>query len=105
LLEAAGEAERALDVRLMALAEFPGAPDVVDAARRRLEPPGRAAESLALAVAALDHTTDRMRRLQLLRDVARLHEGAGADAGPTDAANAWLEVLEIDPTDGAAAAA
>ena len=59
LLEAAGEAERALDVRLMALAEFPGAPAVLDHARRRLEATGRAAESLALAVAALDHTTDR----------------------------------------------
>jgi tetratricopeptide (TPR) repeat protein len=105
LLEAAGEAERALDVRLMALAEFPGAPAVLDEARRRLEATGRAAESLALASAALDHTSDRARRLQLLRDVARLGESLGADANPTEAANAWLAVLEIDPTDATAAAA
>ncbi|HMC94714.1 MAG TPA: hypothetical protein VKO16_08085, partial [Polyangia bacterium] len=70
LLEAAGEAEKGLDVRLMALAEFPGAPSVLDDARRRLEATGRAAESLTLAIAALDHTTDAGRRRQLLRDVA-----------------------------------
>ena len=56
LLEAAGEAERALDVRMMALAEFPGAPAVLDDARARLEATGRPIESLALAIAALDHT-------------------------------------------------
>ena len=105
LLEAAGEAERALDVRLMALAEFPGAPAVVDQARRRLEATGRAPESLALAIAALDHTADRARRLHLLRDVARLSETGGADANPTDAANAWLAVLELEPGDRDAAAA
>ncbi len=105
LLEAAGEAERALDVRLMALAEFPGAPAVLDQARRRLEATGRGSESLALAVAALDHTTDRDRRLQLLRDMARLGESAGVEANPTEAATAWLAVLELDPTDVEAATA
>jgi tetratricopeptide (TPR) repeat protein len=104
LLEAGGEAEAALDVRLMALAEFPGAPAVLDAARRRLEATARAPESLALAIAALDHTTDRTRRLALLRDVARLRESESA-GNPTDAASAWLAVLELDPGDTAAATA
>ena len=90
LLEAAGEAERALDVRLMALAEFPGAPAVLDDARTRLEATGRPIESLALAIAALDHTTDRTRRLALLRDVAVLSEQPEVNANPGDAANAWL---------------
>jgi len=104
LLEGAGEAEKALDVRLMALAEFPGAPAVLDDARRRLDATGRAAESLALAIAALDHTTDLPRRRQLLRDVARLTENApGVDR--SGAAEAWLAVLEVDPADAQAAAA
>ena len=104
LLEGAGEAEKALDVRLMALAEFPGAPTVLDDARRRLDATGRAAESLALATAALDHTTDLPRRRQLLRDVASLTENApGVDR--TGAAEAWLAVLEVDPADAQAAAA
>ena len=110
LLEAAGEAEKALDVRLMALAEFPGAPTVLDDARRRLDATGRAGESLALATAALEHTTDTTdpsdlaRRRQLLRDVASLTEkAAGVDR--TGAAEAWLAVLEVDPGDAQAAAA
>jgi tetratricopeptide (TPR) repeat protein len=105
LLDAAGEPDRALDVRLLALAEFPGAPALLDDARRRLEATNRAGESLALATAALDHTTDPQRRLQLLREVAALSEQAGADASATDAANAWLAVLELEPADAAAAAA
>jgi tetratricopeptide (TPR) repeat protein len=105
LLEVAGEAEKALDVRLMALAEFPGAPPVLDEARRRLEATGRAAESLTLAIAALDHTTDGERRRRLLRDVATLTERSGAHANPIDAANAWLAVIEVDPLDTHAAAA
>jgi tetratricopeptide (TPR) repeat protein len=104
LLEAAGEAEKALDVRLMALAEFPGAPTVLDDARRRLDATGRAGESLALATAALDHTTDLPRRRQLLRDVASLTENA-ACVDRTGAAEAWLAVLEVDPADAQAAAA
>jgi tetratricopeptide (TPR) repeat protein len=104
LLEGAGEAEKALDVRLMALAEFPGAPNVLDEARRRLEATGRAAESLALATAALDHTDDVSRRRHILRDVARLTESA-ASVDPAGAAAAWLAVLEVDPGDFAAAAA
>jgi hypothetical protein len=105
LLEAAGEAEKALEVRLMALAEFPGAPAVLDEARRRLEATGRASESLGLAIAALDHTTDPERRRRLLRDVAILTERSGASANPVDAANAWLAVIEVDPLDAQAAAA
>jgi len=105
LLEATGESERALDVRMMALAEFPGAPAVLDEARARLEATGRPIESLALAIAALDHTTDRARRLQLLRDVAKLSEQPDVASNPGDAANAWLAVLGIDPADREAAAA
>jgi Flp pilus assembly protein TadD len=105
LLEAAGEAERALDVRMMALAEFPGAPAVLDDARARLEATGRPIESLALAIAALDHTTDRTRRLALLRDVAALSEQPDVSANPGDAANAWLAVLGLAASDREAAAA
>jgi tetratricopeptide (TPR) repeat protein len=105
LLEAAGEAERALDVRMMALAEFPGAPAVLDDARDRLEATGRPIESLALAIAALDHTTDRSRRLALLRDVAVLSEQPDVSANPGDAANAWLAVLGLAASDKEAAAA
>jgi tetratricopeptide (TPR) repeat protein len=104
LLEGAGEAEKALEVRLMALAEFPGAPTVLDDARRRLEATGRAGESLGLAVAALDHTTDLPRRRQLLREVASLTESA-PNVDRTGAADAWLAVLEVDPADFRAAAA
>ena len=104
LLEGAGEAEKALDVRLMALAEFPGAPNVLDDARRRLDATARAGESLALAIAALDHTTDLARRRRLLRDVAILTESA-AGVDRTGAAEAWLAVLEVDPADAQAAAA
>src|SRR6185436_5791531 len=103
LLEAAGEAERALDVRMMALAEFPGAPAVLDDARARLEATGRPIESLAIA--ALDHTTDRTRRLALLRDVALLSEQPDVSANPGDAANAWLAVLGLAATDREAASA
>jgi len=105
LLEAAGEPERALDVRMMALAEFPGAPAVLDDARARLEATGRPIESLALAIAALDHTTDRTRRLALLRDVAMLSEQPDVSANPGDAANAWLAVLGLAAADKQAAAA
>ena len=105
LLEAAGESERALDVRMMALAEFPGAPAVLDDARARLEATGRPIESLALAIAALDHTTDRTRRLALLRDVAMLSEQPDVSANPGDAANAWLAVLGLAAADKEAAAA
>src|SRR5262249_57835566 len=90
LLEAAGEAERALDVRMMALAEFPGAPAVLDDARARLEATGRPIESLALAIAALDHTTDRTRRLALLRDVAVLVQQTGVSANAGGCTNPWL---------------
>ena len=104
LLEAAGESEKALDVRLVALAEFPGAPSVLDDARRRLESTGREAESLALAIAALDHTNDTARRRQLLREVASLTEQApNADAAGTAAA--WLAVVAVDPDDFQAASA
>src|SRR6185312_12353535 len=79
-------------------------PTVLDDARRRLEATGRAAESLALATAALDHTEDAPRRRQILRDVARLTESA-PNVDPSGAAAAWLAVLEVDPSDFAAAAA
>ena len=99
LLEGAGEAEKALDVRLMALAEFPGAPTVLDDARRRLEATGRAAESLALAIAALDHTTDLPRRRQLLRDVASLTENAaGVDRDRGPPRRGWRCWRSIRPT-------
>ncbi|HEY2731809.1 MAG TPA: hypothetical protein VGK52_17825 [Polyangia bacterium] len=102
LLDAAGEFEAALDVRLMALAEFPADLPLVGAARRRLESTGRPAESLRLAVAAVERIADVAEKLRLLRDIAALSERSGAN--PAEAAAAWLAVLELDPRDAAAAA-
>jgi tetratricopeptide (TPR) repeat protein len=102
LLDAAGELEAALDVRLMALAEFPADLALVGAARRRLEGTGRPAESLRLAVAAVERVADVPEKLRLLRDIAALSERSGAN--PADAAGAWLKVLDLDPEDAAARA-
>ena len=102
LLDAAGEFEAALDVRLMALAEFPADLPLVGAARRRLESTGRPAESLRLAVAAVERVADVSEKLRLLRDIAALSERSGAN--PADAAGAWLAVLDLDPDDAAARA-
>jgi tetratricopeptide (TPR) repeat protein len=98
LLDAAGEPERALEVRLMALAEFPADLAILGAARARLETTGRPGESLRLAVAAVDGVTDRTEKLRLLRDIAVLSEKSPAN--PAEAATAWLAVLEIQPDDG-----
>jgi Tetratricopeptide repeat len=103
LLDAAGELEAALDVRLMALAEFPGDLPLVGASRRRLESTGRPAESLRLAVAAVERVAEVGEKLRLLRDIAALSERSGAN--PSEAASAWLAVLELDPQDVAACAA
>ena len=105
LLDRGGEPEKALEIRRMALAEFPGAPNVLVEARRHLEATGRAAESLALAHAALESAVDPERRRALLRDVARLTEQLGASVNAAAAADAWLAVLDSDPADAAAAAA
>jgi tetratricopeptide (TPR) repeat protein len=102
LLDAAGEFEAALDVRLMALAEFPADLPLVGAARRRLESTGRPAESLRLAVAAVERVADLPEKLRLLRDIAALSERSGAN--PNEAAAAWLAVLDLDPEDAAACA-
>jgi tetratricopeptide (TPR) repeat protein len=102
LLDAAGEFEAALDVRLMALAEFPGDLLLVGAARRRLESTGRPAESLRLALAAVERVADVPEKLRLLRDIAALSERSGAN--PAEAAGAWLAVLDLDPEDAAARA-
>ncbi len=104
LLERGGDPEKALEIRRMALAEFPGAPNVLVEARRHLEATGRSAESLALAHAALDSAADPQRRLALLRDVARLTEQLGGSANAAPAAEAWLAVLDADPADAQAAA-
>jgi tetratricopeptide (TPR) repeat protein len=103
LLDAAGEFEAALDVRLMALAEFPGDLALVGAARKRLESTGRPAESLRLALAAVERVAEVKEKLRLLRDIAALSERAGAN--PAEAANAWLAVLDLAPDDPAARAA
>jgi tetratricopeptide (TPR) repeat protein len=103
LLDAAGELEAALDVRLMALAEFPADLPLVGAARRRLESTGRPAESLRLAVAAVERVANVPEKLRLLRDIAALSERSGAN--PTEAAAAWLAVLDLDPEDASACAA
>jgi tetratricopeptide (TPR) repeat protein len=103
LLDAAGEGEAALDVRLMALAEFPADLALLGAARRRLESTGRPGESLRLAVAAVERVADVAEKLRLLRDIAALSEQSGAN--PAETAAAWLAVLDLDPNDGAACAA
>ncbi|MES1164409.1 MAG: hypothetical protein ABUR63_01525, partial [Verrucomicrobiota bacterium] len=105
LLDRSGEPEKALEIRRMALAEFPGAPNVLVEARRHLEATGRAAESLALAHAALESAVDPERRRALLRDVARLTEALGASVNAPAAAAAWLAVVDSDPADAAAAGA
>ncbi|HTA19135.1 MAG TPA: hypothetical protein VK989_07565, partial [Polyangia bacterium] len=102
LLDAAGEFEAALDVRLMALAEFPADLPLLGAARRRLESTGRPLESLRLAVAAVERVVDVREKLRLLRDIAALGERSGAN--PAEAAGAWLAVLDLDPDDAAACA-
>jgi tetratricopeptide (TPR) repeat protein len=103
LLDAAGEFEAALDVRLMALAEFPADIALLGAARRRLESTGRPVESLRLAIAAVERVAEATEKLRLQRDIAVLSERAGAN--PAEAATAWLAVLELDPDDAAACAA
>jgi tetratricopeptide (TPR) repeat protein len=103
LLDAAGEFEAALDVRLMALAEFPADMPLLGAARRRLESTGRPAESLRLAVAAVERVADAGEKLRLRRDIAVLSERSGANPG--EAAAAWLAVLDLDPEDATACAA
>jgi tetratricopeptide (TPR) repeat protein len=103
LLDASGESEASLEVRLMALAEFPADAALLGAARRRLESTGRAADSLRLAEAAVERVADTAERARLLRDIAQLREQSGAN--PADAAAAWLAVLEIEPADAAACAA
>lgn len=103
LLDGAGEPERALEVRLQALVEHPAEMPLCIAARRRLESTGRPDQSLRLAVAAVEHVTEREQRLGLLRDIAVLSEKSARNL--TDAAMAWLAVLEISPDDVDAAEA
>jgi tetratricopeptide (TPR) repeat protein len=103
LLDTAGEPERALSERLVALGEFAGELAVLAAARRRLESTGRFEQSLRLATAAVEHVADRGEKLKLLRDIAVLSEKATRDLHVVSAA--WLAVLQRDPDDVAAAAA
>jgi tetratricopeptide (TPR) repeat protein len=103
LLDGAGEPERALEVRLRALGDHPAELPLLSAARRRFESTGRPDQSLRLAVAAVEHVTAPAERLALLRDIAVLSEKAARNL--TDAATAWLAVLEIDPDDVNAAEA
>jgi tetratricopeptide (TPR) repeat protein len=106
LLEAAGEPERALEGRLLALAEFPSDLAILTAARRRLESTGRPDDSLRLAVAAVGRVTDEQEKLRLLREIATLSERGGTSGGNLpEAAASWLAVLEIDPDDATAFAA
>jgi tetratricopeptide (TPR) repeat protein len=102
LLDAAGEFEAALEVRLMALAEFPADIPLLGAARRRLESTGRPVESLRLAVAAVERVAETSEKLRLLRDIAVLSEQSGANPG--EAAAAWLAVLDLDPDEASACA-
>ncbi|HVR63302.1 MAG TPA: hypothetical protein VMU50_15470, partial [Polyangia bacterium] len=101
LLEAAGDPEGALEVRLAALIENPGDLPLLREARRRLDETGRWELSLRLASSAVAHLPAPAERLPLLRDIARLSEAAAHNLA--DAAKAWLEVARLDPTDVAAA--
>lgn len=99
-LDRIGEPDRALEVRLGALAEAPGDLGLLAPTRQRLEALGQLERSLDLAVAALPHVSERVVRIAHLRDVAALAETAGDDR--QRAASSWLEVLALDPGDEAA---
>ena len=98
LLEAAGEAERALDVRLMALAEFPGAPAVLDEARAAWRRPGGRRVAVARGRGPGSHDRSRAPPAAAARRRAA-QRAAGGQRQPGDAASAWLAVLGIDPAD------
>ncbi|HEX3694250.1 MAG TPA: hypothetical protein VH374_02580 [Polyangia bacterium] len=101
LLENAGDADGALEIRLLALNESPGDLPLLQAARRHLDHSGRWELSLRLATSAVSHLTTAAEKLPLLRDIARLNETAAHNLPA--AANAWLEVTRLDRDDAAAA--
>ncbi|HXI60404.1 MAG TPA: hypothetical protein VNO55_30290, partial [Polyangia bacterium] len=101
LLDAAGDPEGALEIRLAALNENPGDLPILAAARRRLDETGRWEISLRLAHSAVTHLNLPAEKLPLLRDIAQLSETAAHNL--PDAATAWLEVTRLAPDDQAAA--
>jgi tetratricopeptide (TPR) repeat protein len=100
LLDRLGEFDSALDVRLGALEDAPGAVGLLAPARQRLEAVGQLDRSLELVTAAIPHVVDRAARAGLLRDAATLAETAAGDR--QRAATAWLEVVSLFPGDQAA---
>ncbi|HEY2900606.1 MAG TPA: tetratricopeptide repeat protein [Polyangia bacterium] len=101
LLENAGDADGALEIRLLALNENPGDLPLLQAARRQLDDSGRWELSLRLATSAVSHLNTADEKLPLLRDIARLNETAAHNLPA--AANAWLEVTRLDRDDATAA--
>lgn len=100
LLESLGQADRALEIRLGALEDSPGDPRLLAPARRRLEAMGHGERSLDLVLISLPYITERRARVAALRDIATLAETAAEDRAR--AVVAWLELLTLEPDDGAA---
>jgi len=100
LLENLSQPERALEIRLGALEDSPGDLELLEPARRRLEAMGQGERSLDLVLVALPYINERRARVAALRDIATLAETAAEDRAR--AVVAWLELLTLEPDDGAA---
>ena len=100
LLENLSQPDRALELRLGALEDSPGELELLEPARRRLEAMGHGERSLDLVLVALPYITERRARVSALRDIATLAETAAEDRAR--AVVAWLELLTLEPDDGAA---
>ena len=100
LLENLAQPDRALEIRLGALEDSPGDPELLGPARRRLETMGQGERSLDLVLIALPYITERRARVAALRDIATLAETAAEDRAR--AVVAWLELLTLEPDDEAA---
>lgn len=104
LLEAAGEEDRALDLRLDALRDAPADLSILGAARRRLAETGRERDSLRLALGAVlaEPPPPAAEHARLWRELAVLRERA--EGNLVEAAEAWEAALALDPGDAEAAA-
>lgn len=100
LLEKLEQPDRALEIRLGGLEDSPGDLALLEPARRRLEAMGQGERSLDLVLIALPYITERRARVAALRDIATLAETAAEDRAR--AVVAWMELLTLEPDDGAA---
>jgi len=100
LLEAMGQPDRALEIRLGGLEDSPGDLQLLGPARRRLEALGQGERSLDLVLIALPYINERRARVAALRDIGTLAETAAEDRAR--AVVAWMELLTLEPDDVAA---